>query len=77
MNVFTFSATNGIVENSLRILDLCRTHDTDSTNPWGSIKPRLRTTALEQYMQDQNKQGEKITLFNMTRQYNIKISTKI
>ena len=46
MNVFTFSSKNGIVENSLRILDLCRTPETDSTNPWGSIEPGLRTTGL-------------------------------
>ena len=46
MNVFTFSAKNGIVENSLRILDLCRTPETDSTNPWGWIETRLRTTGL-------------------------------
>ena len=32
----------GIVENSLRILDFCRTPETDSTNPWGSCKPMLR-----------------------------------
>ena len=38
--------TNGITENSLRILDLWRTPETDSTNPWGSIEPRLRTTGL-------------------------------
>ena len=36
------------VENSLRILDLCQTPEADSTNPWGSIKPRLRTTNLTQ-----------------------------
>ena len=47
MNVFTFSAKNGIVVNSLRILDLCRTPATDSTNTWGSIEPRLRTTGIE------------------------------
>jgi hypothetical protein len=47
MNVFTFSAKNGIVE---KILDLCRTPETDSTNPWGSIEPRLRTTALDRYI---------------------------
>ena len=46
MNVFTFSAKNGIVENSLRILYLCRTHETDSMNLLGSIEPRLRTTGL-------------------------------
>jgi len=40
-------AQNGIVENSLRILDLCRTPETDSTNTWGSIELRLRTTVLE------------------------------
>ena len=38
---------NGIVENSLRILDLCRTPETDSTNPWGSIESKLRTTGLD------------------------------
>ena len=47
INIFTFSAKNGIVENSLRILVLCRTRD--STNPWGSIEPRLRTTGLDKY----------------------------
>ena len=47
MNVFTFSAKNSIVDNSLRILDLCRTPETDSTNPRGSIEPRLRTTGLD------------------------------
>ena len=40
-----FYAKYGIVENNLRILYLCRTPETDSTNPWGSIEPRLRTTA--------------------------------
>ena len=44
----TWISKNGIVENSLRILDLCRTPETDSTNPWGSIEPRLRTTGLKQ-----------------------------
>ena len=44
---FTFSAKNGIVENSLRILDLCRTPETDSMNPWGSIEPRLRTIGMD------------------------------
>ena len=39
----------GIVENSLRILDLCRTPESDSTNPWGSIEPRLTTTDLKSY----------------------------
>ena len=38
---------NGIGENSVRILDLCRTPETDSANPWGSIEPRLKTTDLE------------------------------
>ena len=47
MNVFTFSAKNGIVDNRLRILDLCRTPETDSTNPWDSIEPRLRTTKID------------------------------
>ena len=27
-------------------LDPCRTPESDSTNPWGSIEPRLRTTVL-------------------------------
>ena len=40
---------NGIVENSLRILHLCRTPETDSTNPWGSIELRLRTTGINKY----------------------------
>ena len=49
MNVFIFSTKNGIVENSVRILDLCRTPETDPTDPWGSIEPRLRTTGLMFY----------------------------
>ena len=52
MNDFTSPAKNGIVENSLRILDLYRTHETDSTNLWGSIEPRLRTTDIELTMKD-------------------------
>ena len=47
MNVFTFYGKNGIVENSLRILDLCRSPETDPTNPRGSIEPRLRIIELE------------------------------
>ena len=31
----------------LRIIDLCRTPETDSTNLWGSIEPWLRTTGLD------------------------------
>ena len=46
MKVFTVSDKNGVVENSLRILDLCRTPETDSMNAWGSIEPSLRTPAL-------------------------------
>ena len=46
INVFTFSAKNGILENTLRILDLCQTPETDSMNLWGSIELRLRTTDL-------------------------------
>ena len=42
----TWISKNGNVENSLRILDLCWAPETDSTNPWGSIEPRLRTTGL-------------------------------
>ena len=43
---FIYGYMASVVENSLRILDLCRTPETDSTNPWGSIEPRLRTTTL-------------------------------
>ena len=46
--VYLFSAKNGIVENSLRILDPCRAPKTDTTNHCGSIKPRLRITDLEE-----------------------------
>jgi len=46
MNLFTFSAKNGIVKNILRIIDLCRTTETDSTNLSDSIEPILRTTGL-------------------------------
>ena len=35
------------VENILWIFDLCRTPETDSTNPKGSIEPKLRSTALK------------------------------
>ena len=31
----------------LKILDLCRTPETDSMNPWGSIEPRLKTTGID------------------------------
>ena len=44
----TWISKNGIVENSLRILDLYWTPETDSMNPWGSIEHRLRTTGLKQ-----------------------------
>ena len=44
---FTFSAKNCIVENGLRILDLCRTPESDSMDPWGSIELMLRTAGLE------------------------------
>ena len=41
-----------MVENSLRILDLCRTPETDSTSPWCSIEPRLRTTVLKSSLEN-------------------------
>ena len=41
------NSMNIYCKSMLKILDLCRTPETDSTNPWGSIEPRLRTTGID------------------------------